>query len=128
MTRAARGRPSLSLFYPKARTMTETSPTTIAAATLATVTLDHPFERGDATIDSVQVRCPKAGELRGLNIADLVQMNVDATAKLLPRITVPALTPQEVNQLAPSDFTQLGMEVQDFLVPKAAKATAYPAA
>ena len=48
-----------------------------------TVKLDFPFARGDQTIDSVKVRRPRSGELRGLNIADLVQMNVAATAKLL---------------------------------------------
>lgn len=93
-----------------------------------TVALDYPFARGDQTISSVAVRRPRAGELRGLNIADLVQMNVTATTTLLPRITVPALTQQEVADLDPSDFTQLGMEVQDFLLPKAAKQAASPQA
>ena len=86
-----------------------------------TVTLDFPFARGDKTVDSVQVRRPRSGELRGLNIADLVQMNVAATAKLLPRITMPPLTESEVNNLDPADLTQFGMEIQDFLLPKAAK-------
>jgi hypothetical protein len=66
--------------------------------------------------------------MRGLNVADLVQMNVDAVAKLLPRVTLPPLTKGEIDQLAPSDFTQLGMEVQDFLVPKHAKQAAFPEA
>lgn len=92
----------------------------------ATVTLDEPIERGDQTITEVKVRRPNTGELRGLNIADLVQMNVDATSKLLPRITMPGLTPNEIAELAPSDFTQLGMEVQDFLVPSAKKPASYP--
>lgn len=96
--------------------------------TTATVKLDFPFTRGDQTIDTVQVRRPKAGELRGLNIADLVQMNVSSTTTLLPRITTPRLTPQEVADLDPADFTQLGMEVQDFLLPKAAKQAASPEA
>ncbi len=97
-------------------------------AKLATVTLDHPFQRGEETITTVQVRRPKSGELRGLNIADLVQMNVTATTTLLPRITMPPLTAQEVADLDPADFTQLGMEVQDFLLPKAAKQMASPEA
>jgi hypothetical protein len=93
----------------------------------ATVTLDEPIERGETKITEVQVRRPSAGELRGLNIADLVQMNVDATTKLLPRITVPMLTVADIGALCPSDFTQLGMEVQDFLVPSAKKPDAFPA-
>ncbi|TCP95633.1 tail assembly chaperone E/41/14-like protein [Sphingomonas sp. PP-F2F-A104-K0414] len=93
---------------------------------LATVNLDFPFTRGDQTIDSVKVRRPRSGELRGLNIADLVQMNVAATAKLLPRITVPPLTETEINNLDPADLTQFGMEIQDFLLPKAAKEQGSP--
>jgi hypothetical protein len=88
---------------------------------LATVNLDFPFARGDQKIDTVKIRRPRSGELRGLNIADLVQMNVAATAKLLPRITIPPLSDAEINNLDPADLTQFGMEIQDFLLPKAAK-------
>lgn len=105
--------------------MTDTDTT---KATNITVNLDFPFARGDQTIDKVQVRRPKAGELRGLNIADLVQMNVMATTTLLPRITSPRLTAQEVADLDPADFTQFGMEVMDFLLPKATKQAASPEA
>lgn len=93
-----------------------------------TVTLDFPFARGDSSISEVQVRRPKSGALRGLNVADLVQMNVTAVTTLLTRITTPQLTAQEVSDLDPADFTQLGMEVQDFLLPKAAKQAAFPQA
>lgn len=114
--------------------MTDTSIAALAAATavavpsIATITLDFPFKRGDQTIDKVQVRRPRSGELRGLNITDLVQMNVAATTTLLPRITMPPLTPQEVADLDPADFTQFGMEITDFLLPKAAKGEEFPQA
>jgi len=109
----------------KETTVTDTATT---KTTNITVNLDFPFARGDQTIDKVQVRRPKAGELRGLNIADLVQMNVMATTTLLPRITSPRLTAQEVADLDPADFTQFGMEVMDFLLPKATKQAASPEA
>ncbi|MES2421471.1 MAG: phage tail assembly protein [Pseudomonadota bacterium] len=102
--------------------------TDINKPTFVTVTLDFPFKRGDKTIETVQVRRPKSGELRGLNIADLVQMNVNATTTLLPRITAPSLTLQEAADLDPADFTQFGMEVMDFLLPKATKGSDSPAA
>jgi hypothetical protein len=105
--------------------MTDIDPTKPANIT---VELDFPFKRGDETIAKVSVRRPRAGELRGLNIADLVQMNVTATTTLLPRITSPKLTPQEVADLDPADFTQFGMEVMDFLLPKATKQAASPEA
>lgn len=109
--------------------MTDTSlAATAGVAAIATVTLDFPFQRGDQTIDKVQVRRPRSGELRGLNITDLVQMNVAATTTLLPRITMPPLTQQEVSDLDPADFTQFGMEIMDFLLTKAAKGEASPQA
>ena len=110
---------------PKETTVTDTDPTKPANVT---INLDFPFTRGDETIAKVQVRRPRTGELRNLNIADLVQMNVTATSTLLPRITSPRLTAQEVADLDPADFTQFGMEVMDFLLPKATKQAASPEA
>lgn len=83
-----------------------------------TVTLDYPIQRGEQEIDTITVRRPRAGELRGINAADVLQLNVDALIKLLPRITTPMLTEQDVNQMDPADLVQLGGEVAGFLVPK----------
>jgi len=108
--------------------MTQILASTVAAVALKTVKLDQPFARGDTTIEQVQVRRPSSGELRGLNVSDLAQMNVDATIKLLQRITVPPLSKNELDALVPSDLTQLGMEIQDFLLPKSARGQDFPEA
>ena len=83
-----------------------------------TVTLDQAIQRGDTTITEVQLRKPKAGEMRGLNMTDVVQMDVNALTKLLPRITTPILTEAEIGNMDPADLMQLGSEVSTFLVPK----------
>ncbi|MGL6351962.1 MAG: phage tail assembly protein [Aeromonas sp.] len=83
-----------------------------------TVTLDQPITRGETIITDIELRKPKAGELRGLNLADVLQMDVNALTKLLPRITTPALTDAEIGGMDPADFVQLGGEVAGFLVPK----------
>lgn len=83
-----------------------------------TVTLDQVIQRGDTTITEVQLRKPKAGEMRGLNMTDVVQMDVNALTKLLPRITTPMLTEVEIGNMDPADLMQLGSEVSAFLVPK----------
>jgi len=85
------------------------------------VDLDTPIVRGSTTIAQVVVRKPASGELRGLTIGALSQGDVDQVTKLLPRITIPALTLQEVKALDPADFTQFTGEVLDFLLPSAAK-------
>lgn len=82
------------------------------------ITLDTPIQRGDTTITDVQLRKPQSGELRGLNLADVLQMDVNALTKLLPRITTPSLTEAEVCNLDPADLLQLGSKVTGFLMTK----------
>jgi hypothetical protein len=100
--------------------------TSSLAAALALVTLDTPLVRGEETIEQVRVRKPKSGELRGLSLSDLLKLEYAALETLLPRITVPTLSKQDVASLDPSDLTQLGSEVMDFLLPKEAKAALSP--
>lgn len=81
------------------------------------VPLKTKLKRGDKEIKQVEVREPVSGELRGLAIVDLVRMEVSALIKVLPRITQPTLTEQEVAALHPADLTALGMEISGFLSP-----------
>lgn len=83
-----------------------------------TVTLDSPIQRGEQTISDIVVRKPMAGQLRGLNMTDILQMDVNALSKLLPRITSPALTEVDIGAMDPADLMQLGQEVAAFLLPK----------
>ena len=85
------------------------------------VTLDTPIKRGETEILKVQVRRPKSGELRGLTLVDLAQLDVTALHKLLPRITLPNLTEFEVTNLEPADLLALGAEVSAFLLQKPAR-------
>lgn len=93
---------------------------------MATVTLDAPIVSGDVTIDQVKIRKPQAGELRGLSLSALLNLDYAALENLLPRITIPTLTKAQIMAMDPSDFTQLGSEVMDFLLPKGAKAALSP--
>jgi len=85
------------------------------------VELDTPVKRGEQEIAKVQVRKPMAGELRGLSLVDLAQLDANALFKLLPRITLPTLTAPEVQGLDPADLLALGAEVSGFLLQKAAR-------
>ncbi len=75
--------------------------------------------RGEQTITQVNVRKPGAGELRGLKLVDVLQLDVTAMATLLPRITSPTLTTADVNAMDPADLLALGQEVQLFFLTKA---------
>lgn len=85
----------------------------------ATVTLNAPIQRGENAIEDVRLRRPRAGELRGLNLVDLIQMEAGAVITLLPRITDPGLTEAEVSGLEAGDFINLAQEIVGFLLPSA---------
>lgn len=89
-----------------------------------TITLDTPIKRGDNDIAEIALRKPSAGELRGVTLTDLLQMDVAALTKVLPRISEPALTEVEVVRMDPADLVQLGGVVAGFLLPRAALAEA----
>lgn len=88
-----------------------------------TVTLDTPIKRGNQEITSITLRKPASGELRGTSLSALVNLDVDALQKVLPRITTPALTEADVARLDPADLVQMGGMFAGFLLPKAMQAS-----
>ena len=89
------------------------------------VELDEPIIRGSQIITHVEVRKPLSGELRGVSLAELMQLEVNALRKVLPRITTPALTDHEVGRLDPADLVELGGKVALFLLKKQARKEAF---
>ncbi len=86
-----------------------------------TVELDGAIVRGSQTITSIVLRKPMAGELRGVSLVDLMQMEVLALRKVLPRITTPTLTDPEIGRMDPADLLQCGVAVAGFLLQKSAR-------
>lgn len=93
-----------------------------------TILLDEPIQRGTTLISEVQLRKPKAGELRGVTLMELSTLDVMALQKVLPRITTPTLSTQEVNQLDLADLMALGAEVAIFLAKKSDRLAVFPTA
>lgn len=89
-----------------------------------TVELDGAIVRGSQTITSIVLRKPMAGELRGVTLVDLVQMDVLALRKVLPRISTPSLTDHEIGAMDPADLMACGVAVSGFLLQKSAKEAA----
>ncbi|MNE66329.1 Phage tail protein E [compost metagenome] len=83
-----------------------------------TITLDTPIIRGETSITSISLRKPASGELRGVSLIDLAQMDVLALRKVLPRITTPTLTDIEIGRMDPADLLQCGVAVGSFLLKK----------
>ncbi|MDR0067929.1 phage tail assembly protein [Acinetobacter sp. JW] len=83
------------------------------------VPLEVPIQMGENMITHVTVRKPGVKALSGTSLQAIYQYDVDALCRVLPRVTSPALTPQQVFQLDPVDFAQLGGHLVSFLYPKA---------
>ncbi|ELY6214027.1 phage tail assembly protein [Cronobacter dublinensis] len=82
-----------------------------------TVTLVNPVKRGEQEISTITVIKPNAGTLRGVGLAALANCEVDALIKVLPRMTYPNLTEQEIIALELPDLLALAGKVVSFLSP-----------
>lgn len=91
-----------------------------------TITLDTPITRGEQTITAITLRKPAAGELRGVSLTALLQMDVDALTAVVPRISTPTLNQADVRAMDPADLVQIGSTVAGFLLQKALKPDASP--
>lgn len=80
------------------------------------IVLEQPIQRGEKnTITEITLRKPAAGELRGLKLADLINGDVNATIRLVPRISQPTLTEQEVSALDVADLLGCADAIAGFL-------------
>lgn len=78
--------------------------------------LNTPIQRGETQIEEITLRKPASGELRGIKLVDLLQMDVESLITVLPRISTPTLTAQEAANLDPADLLAMGAEVSGFLL------------
>lgn len=83
-----------------------------------TVVLDTPIQRGKNSITEVVLRKPQSGALRGTRLQAIMDMDVSAMMTVIPRISTPTLTPQEMAELDPADLTAMSVEVVTFLLKK----------
>lgn len=86
------------------------------------IVLDTPIKRGDTEITEIQLRKPLSGELRGLALTEVLQMQVQALTELLPRISTPTLTKHEVSSMDPADLVQCGQEIAGFFLTREQRA------
>lgn len=84
-------------------------------ATEKTVTFETGLKRGDQIINSIIIRKPNVGALRGLSLQDILKWDVNAMTKLITRISSPNLTEAEINSLDIPDYTDINVAVTDFL-------------
>ncbi|MGA4493793.1 phage tail assembly protein [Vreelandella venusta] len=82
------------------------------------VELETPLQRGKNTVTEITVRKPMSGGMRGVSLVDIMNLDVAALTKVMPRITTPALTEAELKTMDIVDLVQLGTALNGFLTPK----------
>lgn len=85
------------------------------------VTLENPLKRGEQMVTEITLIKPTAGTLRGVSLAAVAGSEVDALIKVLPRMTAPMLTEQEVAAMELPDLVALAGQVVGFLSPSSAR-------
>lgn len=100
-----------------------TPPTDAAAKIIRSdpITLAEPIVRGEQVIRSITLRKPRAGEMRGLTLQDLLTSDVVAILKVVPRISEPVLTAHECDNLDLADLTEIGGAIRGFFMTAAEK-------
>lgn len=87
------------------------------------IALTAPIVReGGVDVDTLTLRKPNAGELRGLKVPDLVNGDVNTVIALLPRIASPVISQDEAETLDLEDFGEIAGAVFGFFMNREAKA------
>lgn len=82
------------------------------------ITLSTPIISGKTEIKTITIRKPLAGDLRGVKLLNFVDADIDSLAKVLPRISTPTLSEQDVYNMDLADLTNVVVEMSIFLKPK----------
>lgn len=85
------------------------------------VTFESPVKRAGQVIESVTLITPTTGTLRGVSLASVANSDIDALIKVLPRMTIPSLTEQEIAAMGWPDMLALAGKVIGFLSPSSAQ-------
>jgi hypothetical protein len=78
------------------------------------VRLSSPLQFGDQSIDILSLRRPTAGDMRGIKLRDIIDMDVSTICILAERISLTPLAPSQLKDLDPADLLQLSVTISNF--------------
>lgn len=93
-------------------------PETVNGRECYSVKLERPIKRAGGDIEEVKVMKPEPGDMRGLSLKAIWDMDAIAIMTLLPRVTSPTLVAHEVQAMDIVDIMECGGAVVGFLLPK----------
>ncbi|HET6536706.1 MAG TPA: phage tail assembly protein [Sphingopyxis sp.] len=101
--------------------MTDKTAPAAASSKAETIDLAEPIIRGETSIEQLTIRKPKAGELRGLSIQELMNGRVTSTLDLLPRVTQPPISQAEADNMSTEDVASCAGAIIGFFLTSADK-------
>lgn len=76
--------------------------------------LTKPLIFGETTITELSLRRPTAGDLRGIKMQAIGELEVDTILKLAQRLSTTPLAPTTLDDLDSADLLALGAEIAGF--------------
>lgn len=86
---------------------------------MKTIALTTPIPYGDKTLSEFVFRTPRAGDLRGLKLAGLSEMDVSLVLDLAKRLSNDAITDAQLAELSPYDLIKVTEGLFGFFTPPA---------
>lgn len=88
-----------------------------------TILLECPITLGadEQVIDQITMTKPRMGSMRNLSMFEVMHLDTDTVAKLLPRITRPPIHKPIADQLDPADLATIGKCIGAFFGGKKAQ-------
>lgn len=86
-----------------------------AVSKVRTIKLKRPLKRGENELTEVEMSAPDNGAMRGLRIFAIMEGDVQQLSVLLPRITKPAITETEFQNMPFADQAEFAGNVLYFL-------------
>ncbi|MEM7270752.1 MAG: phage tail assembly protein [Pseudomonadota bacterium] len=87
------------------------------------VTLPQPIKVNGKTVKFIKLAEPTAGQMRGLMLSNVLQMETGTIIKLAPRITTPVLTEADVAALSPRNFAAVALGIVTLFIDPAEAAS-----
>ena len=83
---------------------------------MKTIQLSRPIQQGDQTVDEIKLRDPKAGDMMGIKLSQVMNMDAAHCLPLLERINDNGLMQADLLGLHCFDLAELMGQLVDFFV------------
>lgn len=91
-----------------------------------TISLSTPLVFGKQEISALELRQPTAGDLRGIKLTAIMDLDVSTILTLTARISLTPMPTATLDAMSPADLANLSAGIADFFNPAPTTETASP--